>query len=94
MTFLHPFGLLYLKMFGWRFENACPGIEKCVIIAAPHSSNWDLPFTMATGAALDLEFHFLAKHTIFKPPWGAFFRFMGGIPVDRTLHTGFIHRIA
>lgn len=81
-------------MFGWRFENACPDVHKCVIIAAPHSSNWDLPFTMATGAALNLEFHFLAKHTIFRPPWGTFFRFMGGIPVDRRSSQNYVEKIA
>lgn len=94
MTFLHPFGLLYLKMFGWRLENKVPDVQKCVIIAAPHSSNWDLPFTMATGAALDLEFKFLAKHTIFRPPWGPFFRFMGGIPIDRRASRNYVETVA
>ncbi len=94
MTFLHPFGLLYLKLFGWRLENKVPDVQKCVIIAAPHSSNWDLPTTMATGAGLDLSFHFLAKHTIFRPPWGTFFRFMGGIPIDRRSKQNYVEKVA
>ena len=94
MSFLHPFGLLYLKAAGWKFENAVPEVQRCVIIAAPHSSNWDLPHTIATGAALNLNFHFLAKHTIFRPPWGWFFRAMGGIPIDRRSSGNYVEKVA
>lgn len=81
-------------MFGWRCQNDAPDVEKCVIIAAPHSSNWDLPFAMATGAALDLNFYFLAKHTIFKKPFGWFFRAMGGIPIDRRGNHNAVDKVA
>lgn len=95
MTILHPIGRLYLKLFGWKFEkNIPPDLQKCVIIAAPHSSNWDLPHTMATGAALNLSFYFVAKHTIFRPPWGWFFRAMGGIPIDRRARGNQVEKVA
>lgn len=94
MSFLHPFGLLYLKVAGWKLENAVPDVQKCVIIAAPHSSNWDLAHTIATGAGLDLNFFFLAKHTIFRPPYGWFFRAMGGIPIDRRSSQNYVEKVA
>ncbi|WP_437611767.1 lysophospholipid acyltransferase family protein [Sorangium sp. So ce834] len=56
---------------------------KAVLIAWPHTSNWDFPFTLAVSYMLDLEFSWLGKHTLFEPPFGAFFRWLGGIPVDR-----------
>ncbi|XXX78754.1 lysophospholipid acyltransferase family protein [Sorangium sp. So ce134] len=56
---------------------------KAVLIAWPHTSNWDFPFTLAVSYVLDLEFSWLGKHTLFEPPFGPFFKWLGGIPVDR-----------
>ena len=44
--------------------------------------------------ALGLKASWVGKHTLFRGPLGPVFKLMGGIPVDRTIHTGFIHRIA
>lgn len=78
----HLVGQTWLSAFGWSAESVeLP--PKAVVIAAPHTSNWDFPFTLAVAYALDLEFSWLGKHTLFEPPFGAFFRWTGGIPVDR-----------
>jgi 1-acyl-sn-glycerol-3-phosphate acyltransferase len=75
-------GETWLKAFGWTAESVeLP--RKAVVIAVPHTSNWDFPHTLAVAYALDLEFSWLGKHTLFEPPFGPFFRFLGGIPVDR-----------
>ncbi|WP_437336508.1 MULTISPECIES: lysophospholipid acyltransferase family protein [unclassified Sorangium] len=70
-------------MFGWRVEGVTDLPPKAVLIAWPHTSNWDFPFTLAVSYVLDLEFSWLGKHTLFEPPFGPFFRWLGGIPVDR-----------
>lgn len=77
-------GRLYLGFFGWKTEGQVPEGRKFVIIAAPHTSNWDLPFTLAVGYVLGLQIRFLMKHTMFWGPFGPFFRWLGGIPVNRT----------
>lgn len=76
-------GETWLSAFGWHVEGGVPDVQKAVVVAAPHTSNWDFPFTLAVAFALDIEIHWLGKHTLFESPFGAFFRYVGGIPVDR-----------
>jgi 1-acyl-sn-glycerol-3-phosphate acyltransferase len=86
-------GLAWLKIFGWHVEGSRPSTEKAVVIAYPHTTNWDLPFTLATAFALDVEIHWLGKKGIFKPPFGWFFRMLGGIPVERSRSTNLVDGI-
>jgi 1-acyl-sn-glycerol-3-phosphate acyltransferase len=79
-------GRTWLRAFGWTWEAPpSPEPERYVCIAAPHTSAWDLPFTLGVAWATELDFRWLGKHTLFKNPLlGAFFRALGGVPVDRT----------
>jgi 1-acyl-sn-glycerol-3-phosphate acyltransferase len=77
-------GRLFLRFFGWKTEGQLPEGKKFVIIAAPHTSNWDLPFMLAVAYVFDVQISFLMKQTMFVGPFGPFFRWLGGIPVDRT----------
>ncbi len=79
---LGGFSRLYLRLAGWKVEGRLE-VDKCVLIAAPHTSNWDLPLTLMTAFVLDLRLHWLGKHTIFKFPWGPLMRWLGGIAVHR-----------
>ena len=46
-TVLRSFSLAFLKLAGWKIQGSLPaGAEKSVLIAAPHTSNWDLPYTL------------------------------------------------
>lgn len=83
-TVLHIGSKLYLKAAGWRLTGDVADARRCVMIAAPHTSNWDLPMTLAIVFALRLKIYFFAKHTLFRPPFGIFLRWLGGIPVDRS----------
>ena len=77
--------ILFLKLAGWRVEGELsPLASKCVLIAAPHTSNWDLPFTLMTAFVLRLNPYWMGKASIFKPPFGAVMRWLGGIAVDRS----------
>lgn len=73
-----------LRMAGWRVEGAlAPGAGKCVLIAAPHTSNWDLPYTLMAAFALRLNVVWMGKASIFKAPFGPLMRWLGGIAVQR-----------
>ena len=76
-------GHLMMLASGWRFEGALPNLERFVLIVAPHTSNWDFPVGVMAMFALDLRATFLGKDTLFRPPFGFLFRWMGGVPVDR-----------
>lgn len=69
---------------GWRFEGQLPNLRKFVIIVAPHTSNWDFPTGVQAMFALGLRGTFLGKDALFKWPFGYFFRWLGGVPVDRS----------
>jgi 1-acyl-sn-glycerol-3-phosphate acyltransferase len=78
------FGRQVLRLLRWSFEGGIPNVSKAVVIVAPHTSNCDFIVGAAAMFALDLEASFLGKHTLFKGLLGAFMRWLGGIPVDRT----------
>lgn len=86
-------GALWLKLFGWRTEGTLPESARFVMIAAPHTSNWDLPFMLATSWVLGVRISWLGKHTLFRPPYGWFMRWLGGIPVDRRQAHNMVARV-
>ncbi len=80
--------ILWLQ--GWKVVGEIPQIKKYVIIAAPHTSNWDFVIGRSFGYMLGIEAKYLGKSQLFKPPFGWFFRLTGGIPVDRTKHNSLV----
>lgn len=83
---LRPLYVLIFKLLGWRIEGDFPRhIRKYIVAVAPHTSNWDFPLGVMARSILRREdAHFLGKHSLFKPPFGWFFRWLGGYPVDRS----------
>jgi 1-acyl-sn-glycerol-3-phosphate acyltransferase len=83
-TLLRGLSLAFLRLTGWTVEGALPPqAAKSVFIAAPHTSNWDLPYTLMVAFALRLNPYWMGKHTIFKAPFGPVMRWLGGIAVNR-----------
>ena len=83
-TVLRAFSIGFLKLTGWKVEGSLPpGCEKSVFIAAPHTSNWDLPYTLMVAFALRLNIYWMGKQQIFKPPFRGVMMWLGGIPVQR-----------
>jgi 1-acyl-sn-glycerol-3-phosphate acyltransferase len=83
-TFLRWFSRAYLRTFGWKAEGKIPDAPKCVMIAAPHTSNWDFPITMFIALALEGRIYWMGKKSLFRKPFGSIMRWLGGIPVDRS----------
>jgi len=83
-TLLRGFSVAFLKLTGWKVEGSLPPqASKSVFIAAPHTSNWDLPYTLMVAFALRLNPYWMGKHTLFKAPFGPVMRWLGGIAVNR-----------
>ncbi|MBL7872630.1 MAG: lysophospholipid acyltransferase family protein [Cyclobacteriaceae bacterium] len=74
------------KITGWKVEGSFPPeLKKYIIAVAPHTSNWDFPVGVLARSVLHLENgKYLGKDSLFKPPFGWFFRWLGGYPVDRS----------
>lgn len=81
--FTRGFGDIMLSLLGWRIDGVIPPVKKAVIIAAPHTSNWDFVVGIAAKFALRLDASWLGKDSLFRWPFGLVFRRWGGIPVDR-----------
>ncbi len=76
---------LFLRLNGWRVEGALPpGGGKCVLIAAPHTSNWDMPYALTACFVLRLNPRWMGKASIFRFPFGGIMRWLGGVAVDRS----------
>ena len=78
----------FLRVFGWKVEGLVPSVagnQNLVLIAGPHTSNWDGVFGFAAILGLDAKITFFGKYTLFnKPVLGRFLKYMGGIPVDKS----------
>jgi 1-acyl-sn-glycerol-3-phosphate acyltransferase len=73
-----------LRLAGWRVEGALePRAARCVVIAAPHTSNWDFPYTLLGAFALGMRIRWLGKASLFRWPFGPLMRWLGGIAVQR-----------
>ena len=90
---MHRLSLWVLRLIRWRMEGELPG-PKCVLIGAPHTSNWDLPIAMLLFWSLEVDARWIGKHTIFRWPVGWLMRALGGIPLDRTNTENFVSQAA
>ena len=83
-TALRGLSLAVLKLAGWKVSGQLPANgRKCVLIAAPHTSNWDLPYTLMVAFALRLNIYWMGKEQIFRPPFRGLMMWLGGLPVRR-----------
>jgi 1-acyl-sn-glycerol-3-phosphate acyltransferase len=80
-----------LRMLGWRVDFDGFPARQGVAIVYPHTSNWDFPIGMLAKGALGIPAHFWGKDALFKLPLlGAWMRWVGGIPIDRSSSRGVV----
>lgn len=83
-AFYRTAGKLFLELTGWELRGTVPSdVHKAVIIAAPHTSSWDLWYMLAVSMALGMKLTWFGRKGMFEGPWGAWLRSLGGIPIDR-----------
>ena len=86
-------GRVVFKLIGWKLEGNLPNRSKLVLVALPHSSNFDFILALSVIWGWGLKLNYMGKHTLFKFPHGFFFRAVGGIPVDRRSPQGLIEKM-
>lgn len=72
-----------LRLCGWQVKGVAPEIDQCVVIAAPHTSNWDFIWMKLMAWTLDWQINWLGKHTLFTGIGGGVMLWWGGVPIDR-----------
>ena len=88
--FMRLLSWLVLKLSGWKVVNVAPATGSYLIIAAPHTSNWDFPLGIAIAFHLRLKVYFIAKHTLFNGFAGPIMRWLGGVPLNRGASKNFV----
>ena len=90
---LHGSGMAraLLRLAGWRLRfDGLPG-RQGVLIVYPHTSNWDFPLGLLVKWAVGIQITFWGKASLFKVPlFGAWLRWLGGVPVDRQASNGIV----
>jgi 1-acyl-sn-glycerol-3-phosphate acyltransferase len=82
-----------LKLCGWRLAGEAPEVPRCLIIFAPHTSNWDFPLLICVRFAFGRPVAYLAKDSLFRFPLAGLLRATGAIPVERTERHSLVRRL-
>lgn len=82
-----------MRLAGWRVDGEMPSISKYILIGAPHTSNWDFVLFLGIVFRLKLSVSYMGKAELFRSPFGWFFYWCGGIPVDRKKSTGLVDQM-
>lgn len=89
----HILARIIMWSLGWRVKGKLPDLPKFVLIGAPHTSNWDFVLFLGLIFHLRANVHFMGKAELFRFPIGWFFRYCGGVPVDRKKSTGLVEQM-
>ena len=82
---LRWFARSFFKIKGWKLDfSATENIDRCVMIGAPHTSNWDLPYALLLAFSQDMPIYWMGKIQIFRFPFKHLMMWLGGVPVDRS----------
>lgn len=76
---------IYHKLLGWSFNGVFPGhVSKFVIVVVPHTSWWDFLLGLLIRKIWNEEINYVGKKSLFDSPFGWFFKWTGGAPIDRS----------
>lgn len=85
-------GQAVLRLGGWAFEGPVPATQRYVLIAAPHTSNWDFVYMMAMAWALGIRLSWMGKASLFVFPLGVLFKALGGLPIRRDMRANLVEQ--
>lgn len=82
-----------LRLSGWRLVGSAPDVPRCVIIFAPHTSNWDFPLLLAVRFAFARRVAYLAKDSLFVFPIAGLLRATGALAVERSERHALVEKL-
>jgi len=85
--------LALLRLAGWKSVLVWPPEPRGLILVYPHTSNWDFVLGVLYRFGYGLPAHWMGKDAMFRWPFAGLMRRIGGIPINRSEHTGFIAAI-
>lgn len=91
-TLMRGLARIIFRVTGWRPAGKRPSLPKYVIIAAPHTSNWDFLYTLCLAFILEIKPFIMMKGDWFRWPLGPMLGWFGAIPIDRSRSTHVVAR--
>jgi 1-acyl-sn-glycerol-3-phosphate acyltransferase len=85
---------IYYRLLGWTLEGSFPNVDKCVVIVVPHTHWVDFLLGLLIRRVVGTDIHYIGKKSLFEGPFGWFFRWMGGTPVERAKSSDTVQAIA
>ena len=84
---------LLFKLNGWKIVGPHVYPEKCLVIAAPHTSNWDFLIGRCYAYIIGVKPKYLVKSELFLPILRIWIKFNGGIPVFRKSKNNVVEQV-
>ncbi|MEZ6023297.1 MAG: 1-acyl-sn-glycerol-3-phosphate acyltransferase [Hyphomonadaceae bacterium] len=84
----------YLALSGWKVRGDWPGLDKAVLVAAPHTSNWDGLNMLATAAFYRVKLAWMGKKSLTTGPFGGLIKWLGCVPIDRAAANDVVRAMA
>lgn len=82
-----------LHLLGWKIKGELPkDLSKAVVIAAPHTSNWDFVWGQLALSAFRIRSRYFAKKELFMFPFSLFLKWTGAISVNRQIKQSLVKR--
>ena len=88
------FAKIIFFIMGWKVIGSLEYPKRCIIIGAPHTSNWDFLIGRCYSYIIGISPKYLIKKEWFVPLLAAFFRINGGIPVSRQEKNNLVEKIS
>jgi len=91
---LRYLGWAFLWVTGWRIKGDWPVAPKAVLVAAPHTSNWDGIYMIAAAAYFRITLRWMGKASLTQGPFGWLMKALGCVPVDRSARHDLVSAMA
>lgn len=85
---------VFHRLLGWKFQGRFPDISKCVVIVVPHTHWMDFFIGLMVRKLIGVDISYIGKKSLFEGPFGWFFRWTGGAPVDRSKRSDTVGAVA
>lgn len=83
-----------LTLFGWQVVGKLPDAPKYVVIAAPHTSNWDFPLMILSAISLGVKPYWMVKDNAIRWPVAGIARWLGALPINRRSKNNMVEQVA
>lgn len=87
-------GKCIFKMLGWKVTGERPKIKKYVMLAVPHTTNWDGLLLLAACFQFDMKISWMIKDSALKVPiLGWMLRRTGAVAINRSKNQGVVDQM-